>query len=69
MDFLFGLGQVLCIIGLLYGAWLSIKWGVHDDLKLESRSAPATENRMSAEPLTGYDALTGHSWRANPPLG
>lgn len=69
MDFIFGLGQVICIVGLLYGAWLSIKWGAQNDLKVASRSTTATEFKRSGEPLTGYDALSGHAWRAHPPLG
>jgi hypothetical protein len=69
MDFMMGLGQVICIIGLLYGAWLSITYGARDEVEQASRAAPHVDLRKPGEPGTAFDALTGHAWRANPPLG
>jgi hypothetical protein len=37
MDFLFGLGQVICISGLLYGAYLSITYVDHEETPLEAK--------------------------------
>ena len=44
MDFLYGFGQVVCIVALLYGAYLSIVHAAHAD------SRRATRGRMPAQP-------------------
>lgn len=49
MDFLFYLGQVACIIGLLYGAFLSV---THTD----GGEKPSSKD-------CEYDPVTGHVWK------
>jgi hypothetical protein len=62
MDFLYGLGQVACIIGLLYGAWLSIVHAEHADPR---RSASGrTQAQPTIKPRIEYDPLTTHVWRS-----
>jgi hypothetical protein len=60
MDFLYGLGQVICIIGLLYGAYLSITYA--GPAGPSDGEAAATTPR--AQSNTAYDALTSHVWTA-----
>ena len=67
MDFLFGLGQVICIVGLLYGAYLSITYVNRDDASNVNRDALRMESKPRAKPRTGYDALTSHVWTAAHP--
>ena len=49
-DFLFALGQVLCILGLLYGAYLSITYRQDD----AAAKAPPASSR--------FDPVTTHFW-------
>lgn len=50
VDFLFALGQVLCILGLLYGAYLSITY----------RQEDPDENASTAH--IRFDPVTTHVW-------
>lgn len=52
VDFIFALGQVLCIVGLLYGAYLSITYRQEDPME----KAPAAQMR--------FDPVTTHAWSA-----
>jgi len=52
MDFLFGLGQVLCIIGLLCGAYFSITY--------VDREEPSLTADAEVQPAAHYDPLTSH---------
>ena len=67
MDLLFGLGQVICIVGLLYGAYLSITYVDREDAPGVDRAEPPPETKPRAMPRTGYDALTSHVWTAARP--
>ncbi len=49
VDFLFAAGQALCIVGLLYGAYVSITFRPDEDV---------------ARKKTTHDPLTTHMWRA-----
>ncbi len=63
MDFLFSLGQVVCIIGLLYGAYLSLtclKYVGRDALRQTAAGAPPLEPTPPSEPRFCYDQLTSH---------
>ena len=62
MDYLFGLGQVICIVGLLYGAYLSITYAGREEPHYVNGEAPPLEAKPRVEPHTGYDALTSHTW-------
>jgi hypothetical protein len=62
MDFLFGLGQVLAIIGLLYGAYLAITYGHYDEGHYREVKPQFKPKAISAP--TGYDALSSHVWSA-----
>jgi hypothetical protein len=65
MDFLYGLGQVVCIIGLLYGAYLSITYVEHAD----PRRAASGRTPAEPKPKPGieYDPLTSHVWTSTHP--
>ena len=67
MDYLFGLGQVICIVGLLYGAYLSITYADRDGPRYVSGAEPPLEAQPQIRPHTGYDALTSHVWTAAHP--
>ena len=65
MDFLYGLGQVVCIIGLLYGAYLSIRYSGHaDSRRAASGKTPVVPKRKSG---IEYDPLTSHVWTSTHP--
>ena len=49
-DVLFALGQVLCIFGLLYGAYLSITY-----------RQPDPKRKRSPEEIS-FDPVTTHTW-------
>lgn len=58
MDFFFALGQVVCIIGLLYGAYLSltcVKYVGRDAQRQTAAEAPPLEATPPSEPRFGYD--------------
>ena len=59
MDFLFGLGQVICVVGLLYGAYLAITYVDRED--------QLSANKPQVQPHANYDPLTGHVWTAARP--
>ena len=62
MDFLYGLGQVVCIIGLLYGAWLSIVCAGHAHARRgESGKTPA---QPDIKPRVDYDPSTSPAWHS-----
>ena len=63
MDFLFGLGQVVCIIGLLYGAYLALTCIGRNARHQSSAGAPPLDPTPPSEPRFGYDQLTSHVWR------
>ncbi|MDB5809677.1 MAG: hypothetical protein JWN94_1799 [Betaproteobacteria bacterium] len=60
MNFLFGCGQVISIIGLLYGAYTSIAYA----FRMRSGHENEADAQAEAPPHSsvGYDALTGHVW-------
>ncbi len=60
MNFLYGLGQVVCIIGLLYGAYLSITYVENADRRraASGRKPPEPQRKRQIE----YDPLTNHVW-------
>ena len=65
MDFLYGFGQVVCIVGLLYGAYLSIFHAEHaDPRRTASGRTPAQPN---IKPRIEYAPLTNHAWTPTHP--
>jgi hypothetical protein len=60
MDFLYGFGQVVCIIALLYGAYLSIVHAEHADPRRSARGR--TPVQPTIKPRIEYDPLTTHVW-------
>ena len=65
MNFLYGLGQVVCILGLLYGAYLSITYVEHTDRRRAASGRTPAEPKP--KPRTEYDPLTNHVWNSTHP--
>ena len=59
MDLLFALGQIVCIIGLLYGAYLALTCVGRNWRRPNSVEVPAPEPNAASAPSSGYDELTG----------
>ena len=62
MDFLYGLGQVVSIVALLYGAYLSIVHAEHADPRRAANGS--TPSQPNLKPRIEYDPLTSHVWRS-----
>jgi hypothetical protein len=54
LDFIWAAGEVLCIVGLLCGAYVSITYVDHDRLSIPG-GAPADTGAL-------YDSITTHQW-------
>ena len=61
MDFLFALGQIVCIIGLAYGAYLALTCIGRNPRRPSSDEVPAAAPNAPSAPRAGYDELTGPS--------
>ena len=65
MDFLYGLGQAVCIIGLFYGAYLSITYVEHSDRR--RAASGRTPPEPPRKPRIEYDPPTNHVWKSTHP--
>ncbi len=65
-EFLFGAGQLLCIAGLLYGAYFSITFRSDEEPRRGARSGAkeirsGLQKLTSAQNPTAWDRMASHS--------